>query len=244
MKKRPDFTLVLPCYNEEPVFSDSVRLIIQTLQMCILSFEILFVDDGSTDKTKEMIKAVCKRFPFCIFFFHATNKGRGAAVSTGIRKARGEIVGYMDIDCEVSPLYIPSFVTIVKEHKADVVVGKRIYRTTFTSIIREVLSVGYRMMVRSILDTGGIDTESGYKFFNKKAFLPVLQKIRNQNWFWDTESIVLARRAGLRIREEPVLFLRKAEKKSSVRLIPDTLSYVKNIWEFSLRMGKTSSKIG
>jgi len=236
MKKRLDFSLVLPCFNEDPVFEESVASIIQILQTTKFSFEILFVDDTSTDTTRKLIARACKRYSFCRYVFHPANMGRGAAVSTGIRQARAEIVGYIDIDCEVSPLYIPSCVQIIRNNTADIVVGKRIYRTSFSSIIREILSVGYRMIADRILGTDGIDTESGYKFFRRRTFLPVLATIKDQHWFWDTESIVLSRRAGLRIQEEPVLFLRRLDKKSSVRILPDTLLYLKNVWEFSRRI--------
>jgi len=243
MKKRPDLTLVLPCYNEEQVFKNSVSLIIQTLQTSRFSFEILFVDDGSTDKTREMIRAVCRRYIFCRFFFNAANMGRGAAVSTGIRKAKGAMVGYIDIDCEVSPVYISSMVGLIQKDKADVVVGKRMYRSSLTSFVREVLSIGYRCIADILLGTDGIDTESGYKFFDKKKFLPVLSSIQNTGWFWDTESIVLSQKKGLRVVEMPVLFLRRDDKHSSVRIIPDTLEYLKNVWTFYRRIRKRDTPL-
>ena len=235
MNTKPDVTVILPCYNEDAVFTGSLRDIIQTLSLSRFSFEIIFVDDGSGDLTRERIKRVCRADKRCRYVFHPQNLGRGAAVSSGMREARADIVGYMDIDCEVSPLYIPSFVQILKEGRADIVVGRRVYRTTFSSIIREILSVGYQKITSTFLGTDGVDTESGYKFFNKKAFLPVCSEIRNNGWFWDTESIILSLKKGLSVREEPVLFLRRFDKQSSVRLIPDTLLYLKNVWELYWR---------
>jgi hypothetical protein len=155
--------------------------------------------------------------------------GRGAAVTTGIRAAKASIAGYIDIDCEVSPIYIPICVQYIKNGLSDVVVGKRIYRTSLRSILREVLSTGYRIAVDTLLGTHGIDTESGYKFFHIKSFLPVLSDIHNKQWFWDTESIVASLRYGLRVHEMPVLFLRRPEKKSSVRLVHDTVAYIQAI---------------
>lgn len=238
MNRQVDYSLILPCFNEASHFRGSVAQILSVLSLSRYRYEIIFVDDGSSDATRKMIESVCKKNPNCRYVFHKKNIGRGAAVATGILESNAPIVGYMDIDCEVSPFYIPSFVQILMEHRADIVIGKRIYRTHVSSIVREVLSVGYRTLVSHLLGTDGIDTESGYKFFDKKAFLPVLAAIHNQHWFWDTESIVLSKRRGLRIVEVPVLFLRRTDKQSSVRLISDTLDYVKNVWKFYRRIRK------
>lgn len=236
MRKKPVFTLILPCFNERVVFDKSVKLILQTLNASKDVYEVIFVDDGSTDGTRDRIVAVCKKYPQCRYVFHPVNMGRGAAVMTGIRAAKGRIVGYIDIDCEVSPLYIPLCTEMIARGDADVVVGRRIYRTGWSSFIREVLSVGYRWIATGLLETGGIDTESGYKFFNKKKCLPMLKRIDAMGWFWDTESIVFARRAGLQVEEVPVLFLRRTDKQSSVKLVSDTIAYIGSSWRLYRRL--------
>lgn len=226
MKHSIDFSLILPCFNEAAHFRESVAQILSSLSVSRYRWEVIFVDDGSTDSTRKLITAVCRKNRQCRYVFHPENLGRGAAVTTGMHNAHGTIVGYIDIDCEVSPLYIPSFVEMIIAKKADVVVGKRIYQTSVSSLVRWILSVGYRSVAGLFLATDGIDTESGYKFFRKKTFLPVLATIRNQGWFWDTESIVRSKRFGLRIREIPVLFIRRSDKKSSVRIVRDTAVYI------------------
>ncbi len=226
----PDLTLVLPCYNETPVFVGSVALIASILDDSKLSYEILFVDDGSTDGTVELIKKTVSRFPRTMRAqFHTQNAGRGKTVADGIDGARGNVVGYIDIDCEVSPVYIPHIVRMIMENHADGVIGERIYRSSLGSLLREVLSVGYKWLVRTALPTGMIDTESGYKFFNRKKILPVVSHTRDMHWFWDTEIIVRSRLAGLRMRQVPVLFLRRFDKVSSVHIVSDTLSYLRSI---------------
>jgi len=225
-----DLTLVLPCYNETPVFSGSVDLITSILDHSTLTYEFLFVDDKSTDGTVSLITKTVARSPRTMrALFHSINEGRGKAVADGIAAARGTVVGYIDIDVEVSPVYIPQMVRMILEHQADVVVGERIYRSSFGSMVREILSVGYKRLVRTALPTGVIDTESGYKFFNRKKILPVVLKTRDPHWFWDTEIIVRSRLAGLRIRQVPVLFLRRFDKVSSVHIVSDTLSYLRSI---------------
>jgi hypothetical protein len=230
--KHLDFSLILPCYNESTHFKGSVAQILSSLSLSRFAYEVIFVDDGSTDETRKLIRQICRKNPTCRYIYHARNMGRGAAVTTGIRSAGAAIAGYIDIDCEVSPIYIPLCVQYIKNGLSDVVVGKRIYRTSVRSMLREVLSTGYRIAADRFLGTHGIDTESGYKFFDTKAFLPVLSDIQNQHWFWDTESILESLRHGLRVQEVPVLFLRRPEKKSSVRLVHDTIAYIQAIYAY------------
>lgn len=143
--------------------------------------------------------------------------------------AKGTVVGFIDIDLEISPVYIPSFVRMILDGKADVVTGLRVYREDASSYHRAILSRGYSVLVRTLLGIPLRDTETGYKFFRRRKVLPVMALTRHNGWFWDTEIMALAYRAGLRIREEPVLFVRRKDKKSSVRLVHDTLDYLRNI---------------
>lgn len=238
MKKRIDFTLVLPCYNEELLFDASVSRIYDTLANSRFSFEIIFVDDASLDRTPQKILTFCKKHPDCRAIFHKENTGRGRTVADGIRASYGVAAGYIDIDCEVSPVYISSMVSLILANRADVVIGSRIYRTSLFSITREVLSRGYRWLSDQVIATGGLDTETGYKFFKRTKILPILDKTQHPHWFWDTELMVLAKRQGLRIVEVPVLFLRRTDKKSSVRIFHDMLDYTISLWQLRKRLNR------
>lgn len=239
MKNIPDLSLVLACYNEAPVFEKSVERIIDTLLLSRLSFELIFVDDKSSDKTPRLITKACKKYPRCYPLFHRNNCGRGKTVADGIRIAKGKAVGYIDIDLEVSPVYISEMVQMILSDKADVVIGKRIYRTTFVSIPREISSLIYRSLADSMVGTGRLDTETGYKFFNRKKILKILPMIRHRHWFWDTEIIVQAKLSGLRIREVPVLYTRRFDKKSTVRVLSDSLDYLISLWRLRKRLATT-----
>ncbi len=204
---------------------------------------MIFVDDKSSDGTQELIsKRVLPHTAAPSAFralFHTKNQGRGRTVTDGIRAAQGTVVGYIDIDCEVDPVYIPKMVSLILKKQADVVIGKRYYRTCARAVLREVLSRGYQLVSDKMIGTGGYDTETGYKFFLRKKILPVLSKAKNSGWFWDTEVMVYARRSGLRILEEPVLFLRRFDKHSSVNIVRDTVDYLVNLWRFRQRLGGT-----
>lgn len=230
-REKPTVTLVLACYNEALIFAQSVARIREAMDAGKFSYEIIFVDDASTDGTQDLIRNICQRVSSYRVFFHPINRGRGKTVADGIMRARGTVVGYIDIDCEVSPVYIPFIVSQILNKKADIVIGKRYYRTSFASLYREVISRGYQRISDLMLSTGGMDTETGYKFFDRKKILPILKTVEHTGWFWDTEIMVRAKRAGLRITEMPVLFIRRFDKRSSVRVIRDSAAYLIHLWE-------------
>lgn len=234
--KHVDLSLIIACYNEEQLLSKSVLRITSVLDDSVFSYELIFVDDKSRDGTREIIASLVKKNKNFQAVYHEVNQGRGKTVRDGIALARGSVVGFIDIDLEVSSVYIPQFVRMILEGKADVVTGLRIYREGLMSLHRAILSRGYSWLVRSVLGIPLNDTETGYKFFNRKKILPIIKKTQNNGWFWDTEVMTYAHYTGLSVTEVPVLFVRRFDKTSSVRLVHDTLEYVKNLVGFYKRL--------
>lgn len=233
MSDQFDVSLVLPCYNESEHFQQSVDRIIGVLDSTDFSWEIIFIEDASSDRTPILIRNYIKRHPrkHLSAYFHDRNLGRGATVSDGIRKTQGKIVGFIDIDLEVPPDYIPQFVRAI-ENGADVAVGWRIYDFTLKSLPRWIASKGYNVVRDRMLGTTLRDTEAGYKFFKRSTILPILKQCKSPGWFWDTEIVVRSQRSGLKIKEIPVVFIRRFDKTSTVRLLPDTLVYLRELWRF------------
>lgn len=240
--KKPDLSLIIACYNEEKLLKESVEAIVSILHNSVFSYELIFVDDKSRDGTPEIIASLVNKNKNFRAVYHDVNQGRGKTVRDGIALARGNVVGFIDIDLEVSPVYIPSFVRLILDGKADVVTGLRVYREGLTSLHRAILSRGYSWLVRSMLGIPLKDTETGYKFFSRKKILPILKKTQNNGWFWDTEVMTYAYYTGLSVREVPVLFVRRFDKTSSVRLVHDTVEYLWNIWAFRISLWKYLAK--
>ncbi|MGB9299003.1 MAG: glycosyltransferase [Anaerolineae bacterium] len=229
----PDLSLVLACYNEELVIEDSVAAILEVLDDTRYSYELIFVDDCSKDRTRDLIDGLIERYPDKRMsrIFHTENKGRGGAVSDGILAAQGDVAGFIDIDLEVHARYIPSCVNAVR-NGADIAVGRRIYKLNLRSLDRYVLSAGYVWLVRRLLGADLNDTETGYKFFKRERILPVLDEIDDQRWFWDTEVMVRSYYREYNIAEIPCLFLRRFDKASTVSPLADTVDYIRQLWRF------------
>lgn len=235
---KPDFTLILACYNESPHIDKDISEIIKLLQLYKYKYEIILIDDKSQDNTVKKIGEIIKKYKYCKAIFHKNNIGRGGTIMEGIINANSDIVGYIDIDLEVGPDYILRFVDMIKKREADLVIGCRIEPFLifpFHIFLRIVLSRVYAYIVQLTLGLPVKDTETGYKFFYKPKILPILNKIQNKHWFWDTEIIDQSFRKGLKIKEVPVLFIKKPKKKSTVRLIPDIMSYIKSLYQYKTK---------
>lgn len=237
----PKLSVVLACYNEEETLEASFHELRQTLLLLDRTFEILFVDDVSQDGTRGLIdKLVAQNRDMDLrVLLHDVNKGRGATVTDGFRAARGAIAGYLDIDLEVHCRYIPSLVQAI-ESGADVATVRRIYAFQFRALDRYFMSRGYSWLVRQFLGTVLRDTETGFKFFRRERLLPIIERIEDPRWFWDTEFMIRAERAGLQIREIPGAYVRRDDKTSTVRGLRDSASYFARLMRFhsSLRRGE------
>jgi glycosyltransferase involved in cell wall biosynthesis len=232
--KKPDFSLVLACYNEESHLRNSIDQILKVLDYTNLRYEVILFDDKSKDGTSNLIKSIIaekKTYPLRAIF-HKKNTGRGGAVTSGVKAASADIVGYIDVDLEVSPLYIPYCVTKVMEG-ADIVIGTRVYKIRANGAFRYLTHWVYLQLVRNLLGLKFLqDSESGYKFFRKERILPALESCENTHWFWSTEFVAQAYMRGLSFTQVYCLYLRNRDKKTTVRVARDSWLYFKSLLRF------------
>lgn len=227
-----DVSVVIATYNEGPYLADSVAQIRAVLEQTRLAYELIVVDDASRNDTPQVVRRLAAEHANVLrAVFHEQNQGRGGTVSDGIRLARGRYVGFLDIDLEVHARYIPAMV-LALQAGWDVATAYRVYRLDLRHLLRQVLSAGYRRLSQGLLHHCLTDTETGYKFFRRERILPVLDACRDRGWFWDTEVMVRAQRAGLRIVEIPCVFTYRFEKSSSVNVVRDVADYLVKLWRF------------
>ena len=227
-----ELSIIIACYNEGPTFEESVKKIIEVAKTLKRKWEIIFVEDKSADDTRNTVEKLTQKSKNIRAIFHKKNDGRGKSVSDGIKTAKGDICGYLDIDLEVSEKYIPLFVKEI-EQGFDMAVGRRFYEGGgLNAILRFLASRIYAVAVRYTLDIPIEDTEAGYKFFRRTKILQILSKVKSRHWFWDTEICARSHFAGLKIGQIPVLFKKRTDKKSTVRLIPDAVDYVNKLIKF------------
>lgn len=243
-----DLSLVIPCYNEIQVIRDSVPRVQEILDSTKYSYEIILFDDGSKDGTRLIGAELANNNKKIRWYTHDKNYGRGKTVSDGIKLARGKIVGFIDMDLEVPAEYIVPLALEI-DKGADVAIAVRLEHTNFEKIpfykrpiailywfIRFILSAGYSYLVTLILGVKLKDTEVGFKFFNREKILLILDKIEDNHWFWDTEIMVRSYYKGFNIKEYPVLYLKKNEKRSTVKVFSDSVYYIKRLFCFQKKV--------
>jgi glycosyltransferase involved in cell wall biosynthesis len=228
-----DFSLVVACYNASSYLEESVEETFRVLDALRWTVEVIFVDDCSADDTVAVIEKIVLAHPGRALrvLKHPVNIGRGGTVTDGLRVAQGRFAGFLDIDLEVHARYLlPCLLAL--ERGADVATALRNYRFQWRSLDRYLMSRGYLWLMQKMIDVPLADTETGFKLFRRDRILPVLDRCEDRGWFWDTEVMVRAYHAGLRIEEIPALFVRRFDKASTVRPIHDSLDYLAKLWRF------------
>jgi len=228
--------IVLANYNQAAHLAASVERLQATCSLLRLEAQLILVDDGSTDATWRESLALAARYPNVRLHRQPENLGRGAAVAAGVRMAETDLVGTLDTDLEVPPHYVLPLVEQI-EAGADLAIAHRHYPlplgvTRAWELGRWIAHKGYRQLTRAALHTP-IDTLSGCKVLRRDRLIPVIDSIRDQRWFWDTELVLRARVAGLRIDEVDAFCPGKATGTSTVHAVRETIAHL--YWVARLR---------
>lgn len=213
--------------------AESIAEIEAIMEQTLYSYELIFIDDCSQDKTIDVIKKICAERNNCRYVFHKKNIGRGGTVREGFLMARAPFAGFLDIDLEVHARYIPSMILWL-EKGYDMVAIERTEKLSSNpyKLLRLIVSgVGARV-VRYFLRTNFPDSASGFKFFNMNTMKDVIANTKDDGWFWDTEIILRAEKANKKLKSIQGVFEHRLDKKSTMRLIPDTIAYIKTILRF------------
>jgi glycosyltransferase involved in cell wall biosynthesis len=241
---RYDLSVVIACYHEEGHLEDSIRQLTATLDATGRSYELIFLEDKSRDRTAAIIADLVRGHANRRAVYHEKNVGRGGTVTEGFLLAQGRIVGFLDIDLEVHCKFIPPVLAAI-DAGADGATAFRNYTVGLhpTALLRHVLSRGYRWLFRRTFAVPFRDPETGFKFFVREKIVPVVQRTRDVGWFWDSEIMILAHQAGLKVVEVPCRFERRLDKKSTVRVFRDVWRYLVAIRAFSARQKQENATV-
>ena len=204
---RVSVTAVLPVFNDVEALKTAIPKSIETLEAYGKSFELIIAEDGSTDGSRECVEEWEKKDPRVRLLHSDERQGRGRALNRALAESRGEIFCYYDVDLATDISHLAELLDHI-EDGADVATGSRLMKDS--SIVRsgdrEIASRGYNFLVRLFLGSKLNDHQCGFKAYRSAVLLELVQKIQAPHWFWDTESLVLAQKAGLRVgrdRERP-----------------------------------------
>jgi glycosyltransferase involved in cell wall biosynthesis len=233
-------SVVLPAYDEEPNLPSLLERALEVLSGVAADWEVIVVDDGSRDDTAGVVAPfVDAHHPRVRLLRHPRNLGYGAALRSGFRAARGDLVFYTDADHQFDLGELAWFVPALGA--ADVLVGFRVYR--YDSVLRCLLAWGYNRLVGVLFRVRVRDVDCAYKLFRRDALERI--EIEAADFFVDTELVAKARRLGCAIAERGVRHYPRAAGRTTVRPsdIPRTLRVVGRMWRRLYLPGATPEPV-
>lgn len=161
-------SIVIPCFNEEevlPFLYEELRNVIENMKK--LCFEVIFVDDGSTDKTLEYVKYISKKDKYIKFLSFSRNFGQESAILAGLKYATGDYVCYMDADLQDPPNLIKDMYNILKNNSCDIVIAKR--NRKGENILIRFLSILFYKIFNKFTELEIEQNERNFRMFSKKV---------------------------------------------------------------------------
>ncbi|WP_327040331.1 bifunctional glycosyltransferase family 2/GtrA family protein [Micromonospora ureilytica] len=198
--------VVIPVYNEEVDLGPCVRRLHAHLSAHFpYPFQITIADNASVDDTLKVADGLAGELPG-VEVLHLDAKGRGRALSAAWSASSAPVLAYMDVDLSTDlAALLPLVAPLISGH-SDLAIGTRLARTSrvVRGAKREVISRAYNLLLRGALAARFSDAQCGFKAIRADVAAELLPLVRDTGWFFDTELLVLAQRAGLRIHEVPV----------------------------------------
>jgi len=234
-------SIIIPAYNEEKRLLKTLQEIDAYLRVQPYSYEIILVNDGSNDQTKE--RANQAALAKLIIINNEQNQGKGFVVRQGILAAKGSYRLFTDADSSVPPDQIEKLWPAFKQGY-EVVIGSRAVKGAIINPIqpwlRRFVGKAGNMLIQSI---GGLwkihDSQCGFKCFNAKAAQEVFSKAKINRWGFDIEALLLAKKLGYRTKEIPVVWKNNPESRVKSRDILQTLLEL-----FQIRLNFILNKYG
>jgi glycosyltransferase involved in cell wall biosynthesis len=203
---RPRLDLVVPVYNEQATLERSVRTLHDALgELVDDPWRITIADNASTDATAVIADELALELPG-VRVIHLAEKGRGRALKQAWLESDADVVAYLDEDLSTDLRALPPLVAPLLSGHSDVAIGTRLARNSrvVRGPKREFVSRSYNFLLRRVLGVGFSDAQCGFKAMRRDVAEQVLPHVHDTGWFFDTELLVIAERAGLRIHEVPV----------------------------------------
>jgi len=240
METTVEVSVVLPAYNEADTLDETVEITLSALESFLPagSFEVLIAEDGCEDRTPEVAEELTAKHS-AVRHIHAEERlGRGGALERAFRQADGETLVYFDTDLATEMSHLEELVESVRSGEYDIATGSRLLTGSDADrpAKRDIPSRSYNRLVRLFLRSTVHDHQCGFKAFDRTVLFELLDEVEDDHWFWDTEVIVRAQRAGYRIKEFPVRWT--PQEDTTVDIVRDVLGMGSQIlrtwWQLSV----------
>lgn len=199
-------SVIVPAYNEGERIKENLLKIKEILEPSVDCFEILAVNDGSTDDTREQILAAAQVDNKIRYAGYDHNRGKGGAIRHGVLEASGDIIGFIDADLDISPDHLVTFYDHMTENNSDVVIGSKMHKDSKLDYppMRRFVSLGYYLILKVLFGMRIKDTQTGIKLYRAPLIKKVVPELMINGYAFDIEVLALCSHEGAKIEELPV----------------------------------------
>ncbi|MDQ4488807.1 bifunctional glycosyltransferase family 2/GtrA family protein [Sinomonas sp. ASV486] len=202
----PAIDIVVPVHNEEDALAGSVTSLVAYLEEAFqIPWVVTIADNASTDGTRAIGESLAAQLEG-VRYLRLETKGRGFALRQAWMESTAKVVAYLDVDLSTDLAALPPLIAPLLSGHSDMSIGTRLGRTArvVRGPKREIISRTYNVMLKGTLGVRFSDAQCGFKALRADVARTLLPHVEDNAWFFDTELLVLAERAGLRIHEIPV----------------------------------------
>lgn len=225
MSKKRSVEITIPVYNEEEELAGNIKKLLSFCEKNLneYDFVITIADNASIDGTAEIGKKLAsanKKIQYKRFW----EKGRGRAVKTIWQTSKADTQVYMDVDLSTELKHLPPLLHALSTDQYDIAIGSRLLsgsRVIERSIKREFISRMYNLLIKFFFMTRFSDAQCGFKGMTSKTSRALLPYIKDNEWFMDSELLIVAEKVGYKIYEEPVEW--HDNPGSTVRVLPTAM---------------------
>ena len=214
----PELSIVIPCYNEEERLPRTIEQIERYLEGKDLAYELILVDDGSTDGTRLVMDAAAERNRFVRLEALPRNRGKGRALAEGVAVARGAQILVTDADLS-TPIEELEKLRAELDKGAGAAIASRALRASRVEvsqpIYRVLMGKAFNLLVQAVLLPGIWDTQCGFKLFRADVAHEAFAGLTTDGFGYDPEVLYRAKKRGVRIAEVPVVWRNSAPTKVS-----------------------------
>lgn len=230
-QKKQSLNIVIPVYNEQRELSESIMTLRRYAGEHLPDFEwiITIADNASTDRTLSIARKLAAK-DRAIRVVHLDQKGRGRAVKLAWASAPTDYVVYMDVDLSTDLKHLPALVRALSRGY-DIAIGSRNARGARVygrSTLRTITSKGYIVLIKLFFWVHFSDAQCGFKAATRRVVEVLIPRIVDNEWFFDSELLILAEKLGYRIYEEPVTWI--DNPGSTVRVMKTAQGDLAGLW--------------
>jgi len=200
-------SIIMPAYNEAGHIASSIEETANAFNSFGYSWELIVMDDGSSDDTYEKANALVQKHPQLIARRNPVNMGKGRAIKKALHYVTGDYALFLDADMDLHPIQFQTLFDIMHLNNADIVIGSKLHPNSVVNypLQRRIISFVYYLLVRMLFNLPCHDTQTGLKLFKTGVLRNVLPRVLVKKFAFDLEVLVNAHHLGYKIVEAPII---------------------------------------